>query len=69
MCHGREGRGSALFDVVLQDTVASADAESISDVILHSTGNGNSAMPAYGKTLTADQVSDIVSYLKKVGRH
>ena len=67
MCHGREGRGSPLFDVVLQDFVAGADPDRIVDVVLHPSGNNNSAMPAYDKTLSRDQVSDIISYLKQTG--
>jgi mono/diheme cytochrome c family protein len=37
------------------------------DVVLHGAGNSKSAMPAYYRTLPRDQVSDIVSYLKKAG--
>ena len=63
------GRGSLLFDVVLQDTVAGADPDSLEDFVLHSPSNSKSAMPAYDKTLTKDQVSDVVSYLKMAGGH
>jgi ABC-type proline/glycine betaine transport system permease subunit len=39
MCHGREGRGSPLFDVVLRDTVTVADEDSLVDFILNSSGD------------------------------
>lgn len=67
MCHGREGRGSPLFDVVLQDIVAGADPDRVVDAVLYGVGTSKSAMPAYDKTLARGQVSDIVSYLKKTG--
>lgn len=69
MCHGREGRGSSLFGVVLRDIVAGADSDSLVELVLHGAGNNNSPMPAYDKTLARNQVSDIVSYLKQAAGH
>jgi mono/diheme cytochrome c family protein len=51
MCHGREGRGSPLFDVVLRDTVTVADEDSLVDFILNSSATRKPEMPAYNKTL------------------
>ena len=68
MCHGPAGRGSPLFDVAFQNIVAAADSDTLVDFVLHRTGLSlDSPMPAYEKTLSADQVADIISFLKKFG--
>ncbi len=53
--------------MVLRDFVAVADPDRIVDVVLHSADDNTSAMPAYDKTLTREQVSDIIAYLRKAG--
>ena len=62
-CHGADGKGK---DAMKTRDLASADVQKQSDADL--TGiitNGKGKMPPY-KTLSADQVKDLVSYIRSL---
>ena len=62
-CHGADGKGK---DAMKTRDMASADVQKQSDADL--TGiitNGKGKMPPY-KTLSADQVKDLVSYIRSL---
>jgi len=62
-CHGVEGRGGSLTTIALADFARGADADSLSSFVAEGPPAGI-AMPAFGRTLTDDQIRDIVLYLK-----
>ena len=62
VCHGDHGRGSALTTLVLADEMSSFDDDTLSTIIQE--GAPGSAMPAFDKTLTRDQVRDVIAYLR-----
>jgi mono/diheme cytochrome c family protein len=60
-CHGADGKGKAAMKT--RDW-ASADVQKMSDADLAAViTNGKAPMPAY-KTMTADQVKDLVAYVR-----
>jgi len=62
-CHGADGKGK---DVMKTRDLASADVQSMSDADLSGIiTNGKGKMPAY-KSLTPDQVKDLVSYIRSL---
>lgn len=62
-CHGADGKGK---EVMKTRDLASSDVQSISDADLSSIlTNGKGKMPAY-KSLTPDQVKDLVSYIRSL---
>lgn len=66
MCHGADGKGDTSMgkSMKLRD-LGSADVQSQSDADL--TGiitNGKGKMPKYDGKLTADQVKDVVKYIR-----
>ncbi len=62
-CHGADGKGK---DVMKTRDLASADVQSMSDADLSGIiTNGKAKMPAY-KSLTPDQVKDLVSYIRSL---
>lgn len=63
-CHGDGGRGGSLATIVLRDVVRDADAGTLSTFIVEG-GPPGIAMPAFGKTLTREQIDDVVAYLKR----
>jgi len=62
-CHGAEGRGAPLTSIALADVARDADADTLSAFVAEGPPAGI-AMPAFGRTLTDDQIRDIVLYLK-----
>jgi len=61
MCHGADGKGKPAMKT--RDW-SSADVQKMSDADLAAIiTNGKSPMPAY-KTMTADQVKDMVAYVR-----
>jgi mono/diheme cytochrome c family protein len=63
-CHGEQGRGGSLTTIVLSEFAPDADAETLTAFVVEG-GPPASGMPAFGKTLTKDQINDVVAYLLK----
>jgi mono/diheme cytochrome c family protein len=61
-CHGEQGHGGSLTTITLSDFAHDADAETLTAFVVEG-GPPASGMPAFGKTLTKDQVNDVVAYL------
>jgi cytochrome c6 len=65
-CHGADGKGQTAVGKAdnIRD-LGSADVQSQSDdAIVGIIGNGKAKMPAYGKSLKADQIKDLVAYIR-----
>lgn len=69
MCHGPDGKGeTATGKAMKAGDFASPDVQKMSDADLSDAiGKGKGKMPAY-KTLTADQVKDLVGYIRAFGK-
>jgi mono/diheme cytochrome c family protein len=65
MCHGPDGKGeTATGKTMKAGDFASPDVQKLSDADLtDAISKGKGKMPAY-KTLTADQVKDLVGYVR-----
>jgi mono/diheme cytochrome c family protein len=62
-CHGADGKGKAAMKTT---DMSAADVQKMSDADLSKIiSEGKPPMPAY-KTLTADQVKDLVSYIRSL---
>jgi cytochrome c6 len=62
-CHGADGKGK---EAMKTTDMAGADVQKMSDADLSGViSNGKGKMPAY-KTLTPDQVKDLVSYIRSL---
>ena len=64
-CHGGRKEESMLSNISLYEFVADESAEQVAAVIANGTGKEEVTMPAFGKTLDADAIADIVAYLKR----
>jgi mono/diheme cytochrome c family protein len=66
MCHGPDGKGETATGKAMKvKDLASDDIQKHSDAELTDTiSKGKGKMPAY-KTLTAEQVKDLVGYIRK----
>lgn len=62
-CHGEDGRGGSLTSLALDDVARDADADTLTSFIVEG-GLPDVGMPGFGKTLTEDQIKDVVAYLK-----
>jgi cytochrome c6 len=69
MCHGPDGKGeTATGKMMKAGDFASADVQKMSDADLtDSIVKGKGKMPPF-KTLTADQVKDLVGYVRAFGK-
>ena len=69
MCHGPDGKGeTATGKTMKAGDFASPDVQKMSDADLtDAISKGKGKMPAY-KTLTADQVKDLVGYVRAFGK-
>jgi mono/diheme cytochrome c family protein len=69
MCHGPDGKGeTATGKAMKAGDFASADVQKMSDADLtDAITKGKGKMPAY-KTLTPDQVKDLVAYVRAFGK-
>jgi mono/diheme cytochrome c family protein len=63
-CHGEEGSGSPLTSMSLREAVRSLDGSAVSSFTAE--GIPGTVMPAFGKTLSADQVADLVAFVKQL---
>ena len=57
-CHGADGTGNGANPDLTQSTESNTD-EQLKDIIT----NGQGSMPAYGMTLTEEEIDDLVGYL------
>ena len=67
-CHGADGKGETTVGKAnkVRD-LGSADVQAqTDDVISGVIGNGKGKMPAYGKSLKADQIKDLVAYIRSL---
>jgi cytochrome c6 len=69
-CHGADGKGDTAVGKTnkIRD-LSSGDVQQQSDADL--TGiitNGKGKMPAYGKSVKADQVKDLVTYIRSLAK-
>jgi len=66
MCHGADGKGETSMGKTLKlRDLGSADVQSQSDSDLSGIiTNGKGKMPKYDGKLTADQISDLVKYIR-----
>ena len=62
VCHGEEGTGGPLTSVALQDAARGMDDESLSRFIAE--GLPGTSMPGFGKTLTDEQIGDLVAFIR-----
>lgn len=65
-CHGADGKGQTAMGKAnsIRD-LGSADVQAqTDDVIAGIIGSGKGKMPAYGKSLKADQIKDLVAYIR-----
>ena len=69
MCHGPDGKGNTATGKVMKvKDFSSEEVLKMSDVDLTSViGSGKGKMPPY-KTLSADQVKDLVEYIRAFGK-
>lgn len=68
-CHGLDGKGETSTGKAMKvKDLASDDVQKMSDADLNDTiAKGKGKMPAY-KTLTPDQVKDLVGYVRAFGK-
>lgn len=65
MCHGATGEPSGAGKAMGAKAFSDADVVKMSDADLASiTSNGKNKMPAYKDTLSADQINDLVKYVR-----
>lgn len=69
MCHGPDGKGETPTGKAMKvRDFSSEDVQKMSDADLSAiVSNGKGKMPAY-KTLTPDQVKDLVGYIRSLGK-
>ncbi len=61
-CHGKGGAGAVPTNVKLAEVAASMEDGDLRDFI--ASGQPNLKMPGFGKTLTRDELNDIVAYIR-----
>jgi len=66
MCHGADGKGDTSMGKMMKiRDLSSADVQSQSDADLNGIiTNGKGKMPKYDGKLTADQINDLVKYIR-----
>ena len=69
MCHGPDGKGETPTGKAMKvKDFSSEDVQKMSDADLTATiTNGKGKMPAY-KTLTPEQVKDLIAYVRSLGK-
>ncbi len=63
-CHGDEGRGALPTNVHLADVLPSLNDADLTEFIQN--GELNLGMPAFGKTLTDSDLTDLIAYLRTI---
>jgi mono/diheme cytochrome c family protein len=61
-CHGGEGTGSLLTTVSLKEAARGMDDAILATIIAE--GLSGTSMPGYGKTLTEEQLADLVAFIR-----
>jgi mono/diheme cytochrome c family protein len=64
LCHGEDGAGAEPTKLVLAEIVPTLTDQMLVDFI--SGGNVGLRMPAFGKTLSKEQVLDVVAYIRTI---
>ena len=62
VCHGEEGSGSPFTTVALKEAASGMDDATLSGFI--SEGLPGTSMPGFGKTLTDEQITDLVAFIR-----
>jgi mono/diheme cytochrome c family protein len=62
VCHGEEGSGSPFTTVALEEVASNMDDARLSGFI--SEGLSGTSMPGFSKTLTDDQIADLVAFIR-----
>jgi cytochrome c6 len=69
MCHGPDGKGSAIGQKMGVHDFASADVQKESDAELTEIiTKGKAKMPAYGSKLKESEIKDLVTYIRGLGK-
>jgi mono/diheme cytochrome c family protein len=64
-CHGADGTGSATGKKMGAHDFTTAEVQGMSDMELSTIiTNGKNKMPAYGKSLKADDIKGLVAYIR-----
>ena len=64
-CHGVDGSGSAMGKKMGAHNFTTADVQGMSDTELSTViTNGKNKMPAYGKSLKAEDITGLVAYIR-----
>jgi mono/diheme cytochrome c family protein len=64
-CHGADGTGSATGKKMGAHDFTTAELQGMSDMELSTIiTNGKNKMPAYGKSLKADDIKGLVAYIR-----
>jgi len=65
MCHGADGTGSATGKKMGAHDFTTAEVQGMADAELSTIiTNGKNKMPAYGKSLKADDIKGLVAYIR-----
>ena len=66
MCHGADGKGTTKMGLKLgAANLTSNDIQSLSDEALAQTiRNGKGKMPPFGKSLSDDEINEVVKYVR-----
>lgn len=69
-CHGADGKGDTPVGKKMgMKDLASPDVQKMSDDELAAIiANGKSKMPAYGKSLKAEEIKGLVAYIRTLGK-
>jgi len=62
VCHGAEGAGSPLTSVALENAAGGMDDATLARFITE--GLAGTSMPGFGKTLTEEQIADLVAFIR-----
>ncbi len=62
VCHGEKGSGSPFTTVALKEAASGMDDATLSGFI--SKGLPGTSMPGFGKTLTDEQITDLVAFIR-----
>lgn len=62
ICHGEKGSGSSFTALALKEVASGMDDATLSGFI--SNGLPGSSMPGFGKTLTDEQIADLVAFMR-----
>jgi cytochrome c6 len=69
-CHAKDGSGNTTIGkkMALRDLGSTAVQKQTNQQLHDITANGKNKMPAYGKKLTADQLDELVAFLRTLAK-